>query len=527
MLQCRVSFLVLISIALLGGNVAAGEQLRRGNFIEPESLDPHVSRGVEAANILRDMYEGLTREGPAGEILPGTAESWTRSKDGLRWTFSLRPDARWSNGDPLLAQDFVYGLQRALAPDTASPFASSLAVIRNAAAVSAGKLPVSSLGVTASGEHRLVIELESPTPYLLGLLAHHSAYPVHAASIEEHGKAFTRPGKHVSNGAYHLVEWQVNDRIVLERNPQYWDRDAVSIDSVAYLPIDDEEAEFMRFRAGELDITQGIPVRRYQWLRQNMPESLRVTPYLSTYFYGFNLQRPPFKDAPGLRRALSLVIDRDILAREVLGAGELPAWSLTPPGIKDYDAPQPPHAAWTMQQRIAEARALYAAAGYTDEQPLQVELRYNTGDNHRRVALAVSSMWRRHLGVETRLVNEEWKVFIQNRRQGVLTQVFRSAWVGDYNDPLTFLQLLQAEHPLNDYGYRSDEYDSLLARASVTGDASARRALLREAEQLMLSDQAVLPLYYYVSKHLVQPRVKNWQDNIMDHHATRNLQLAE
>ena len=522
--RLALSVLLLLASPLLA---AAENHLVRGNFLEPESLDPHASRGVEASNILRDLYEGLTRSGPGGEILPGVAREWQVSSDGREWLFTLRNDAAWSDGSPVTAADFVYSLRRALTPATASPFADNLAVIANGADVLAGDKPPAALGVEAVAENKLRIRLEQPVPYLLSLLAHHSAYPLKAAVVEEHGQRFTRPGNHVTNGAYRLQAWAVNERIVLERNPHYWDAGNVAIDSVEYLPIGDEEAEFNRFRAGEIDITQTIPLRRLESIRAEMPEALHVTPYLSTYFYGFNTAREPFRNAPGLRRALSLVIDREILAGKVLGAGEEPAYALNPPGINDYNAPRPDYADWPMEKRIAEARRLYRESGYSEGKPLEVELRFNTGDNHRRVALAVSSMWQKHLGVRTRLVNEEWKVFLQNRRQAAVTQVFRAAWVGDFNDPITFLQLLESSHPLNDYNYRDDTYDALLAEAAVTADRGHRAELLRQAETRMLAAQPVLPLYYYVSKHLVQPRVGGWQDNIMDHHATRDLFLRE
>ncbi|MDX1442326.1 MAG: peptide ABC transporter substrate-binding protein [Gammaproteobacteria bacterium] len=518
------SFLLLISL-FLGTAFAADNHLVRGNFLEPESLDPHASRGVEAANILRDIYEGLVRTGADGRILPGVAERWQVSNDALEWRFELREDAAWSDGTPLTAEDFVYSLRRTLSPETASPFADNLVAIENAQEVLAAEKPASALGVVAVNDHELLVRLDRPLPYLLSLLAHHSTYPVHRESIEEHGSRFPQPGRHLSNGAYRLVEWSVNERIRLERNPHYWDAEAVRIDSVDYLPIDDEESEFNRYRAGELDITQTVPARRVADLRESMPDELHIAPYLSTYFYGFNLARQPFADNPELRRALSLVIDRDIIAGKVMVAGELPATALNPPGIEDYIAPTVEYANRDMAARIAEAKQLYRDAGYGPDKPLQIELRFNTGDNHRRVALAVSSLWRQHLGVETRLVNEEWKVFLQNRKAGEVTQVFRSSWVGDFNDPMTFLHLLESGNAFNDTGYANPEYDELLARAATAATPSKRRRLLQEAEAVMLADQPILPLYYYVTKHLVKPRVGGWQDNIMDQHATRDLYL--
>ncbi|HEX6928900.1 MAG TPA: peptide ABC transporter substrate-binding protein [Gammaproteobacteria bacterium] len=502
---------------------AQEDVLRRGNFLEPESLDPHRARGAEAANILRDLYEGLTREGPRGKILPGTAQRWTISEDGRTYTFYIRENARWSNGDPVTAADYAAGLRRSLSPATGSPYAQSLTIINNARRILAGEAPPETLGVKAVDARVLEITLDTPAPYLLGLLAHHSSYPVHAPSLEKHGEKFTRPGNLVSNGAYRLKDWQVNAHIRLERNPHYWDADEVRIETVYYLPIDDEEAEFNRFRAGEIDVTQTIPVGRYDWLKKEMPDALRIAPYLSTYFYGFNLAKPPFKDAPGLRRALALVVDRELIAEKVLGRGELPAWSMTPPGIDHYESPRPDYADWPIQKRIQEAQRLYRDAGYSREKPLNIELRFNTGDTHRHVAIAVASLWQEHLGVKTELVQEEWRVFLQNRRQREVTQVFRAGWVGDYNDPQTFLQLLQSGSGVNDYGYANPEYDALLRAAAETADPEKRMQLFHDAEALMLAEHPLLPLYVYVSKHLVQPRVGGWEDNLLDHHASRDL----
>ncbi|MDX1455629.1 MAG: peptide ABC transporter substrate-binding protein [Gammaproteobacteria bacterium] len=502
--------------------LAAEQVLHRGNFLEPETLDPHKARGAEAANILRDLYEGLTREGADGSILPGVARSWEVSEDALRHTFHLRPDARWSNGDPLTAADFVFAFRRSVDPATGSVFADYFRVIRGADDVLEGGA-VEQLGVHARDAHTLVIELIRPVPYLHDLLAHHSTYPVHRPSLEQHGERFTRPEHHVGNGAFRLVDWRVNDVMHLAANPEYWDAAAVRLSDVYYYPIDDSEAEYNRFRAGQLDITQTLPVARYRQLAEDSPEALRVAPYLSTYYYGLNVQQPPFKGAPGLRRALSLVIDRDVIADKVLGIGELPSWSLTPPGMAGYPEVRLDYADWPMAQRLAEARELYAAAGYDEDQPLELEVRINSGEVHRKVALAVSTMWRQALGVETRIISEEWRVFVQTRRQRQDTQVYRAGWVGDYNDPLTFLQTLLPGSPVNDTGYSSEQYARTMLLANEERDPERRMERLAAAERLMLADHPVIPLYVYVSKHMVAPHVGGWEDNIMDHHPSRDL----
>lgn len=506
----------------------ADEQvLHRGNFLEPETLDPHRARGAEASNILRDLYEGLTREGPAGNILPGVAQSWDIENDGLRYIFHLRESARWSNGDPVTAEDFVAGIQRTINPANGSAYADSLRIIKGAKDILSGEKEPGTLAVTAAGPHELVIELATPAPYLLGMLTHHSMYPIHRASLAEHGERFTRPGNLVGNGAFKLAKWRVNSHIRLQKNEHYWDKDAVRLTEVYYYPIDDEEAEYNRFRAGGLDVTQTIPVRRYAQLREDHPDALRIAPYLSTYYYGFNLSKPPFKDAPGLRRALSMVVNRGIIAEKVMGVGELPAWSLSPPGISNYQAPQLEYADWPMEKRLAEARELYAAAGYSADNPLEVEIRHNTGDNHRRVAIAIATMWRQALGVEATIVNEEWRVFIQTRRQREETEVYRAGWVGDYNDPYTFLQTLMSGNAVNDTTYSNPDYDAAVSRAAAIVDTEARMQAMRDAESILLADHPILPLYVYVSKHLVAPYVGGWQDNVMDHHASRDLYILE
>lgn len=507
-------FIVLLS-ALSGCQPAtepAQNILLRGNSIEPESLDPQRARGIEAANILRDLYEGLVREDAGGNLVPGVASHWTRSEDGLTWQFRLRADARWSNGEPVVAADFVHGILRNRDPATASVFAEQFALLKR---------------IDAPDDHTLVIELSQPLPYLLRLLAHHSAYPLHRASHALHGEAFTRAGKLVSNGAFVLSEWRVNEYISLLRNPHYWNAESVRLAGVRYFPLDDVEAEFNRFRSGGLHITQSVPVRRFRQLQENYPDELKVAPYLGTYYFGLNLMRSPLQDAPALRRALSLVIDRRILAQRILATGEQPSWSLTPPGLQDYSSPRLAFSEQSMPERIAHARELYAAAGYSDTNPLQIEIRFNTGDIHRRVALAVAAMWQQALGVEAVLVNEEWRVFVHKRRLRAQTQVFRGGWIGDFDDPVTFLDLFRSDNPGNDSGYDDPEYDRLLNAAASTGNEETRRQILEQAERRLLAADALLPLYVYVSKHLVHESVQGWQHNLMDRHASQDLWLED
>lgn len=519
---------VLLLLLALGANAAHAEQvLRKGNAAEPETLDPHRAQGVNAANILRDLYEGLTAETPDGEVIPGAAERWTVSRDGKTYTFTLRANARWSNGDPVTAEDFVAGLRRSADPKTGSGYSQMLAPIENADAVIAGRMAPDQLGVRAVGARTLVIRLNAATPYLPGLLTHAITYPVHRPSLSEHGERFARPGALVSNGAYRLSEWVVQSHVSLTRNPHYWDNARTTIDRVVYVPTENQSSELKRYRAGELDWTDSLPINQLRWLRENMADEMSLTPYLGVYYYGFNLTQSPFQNNPALRKALALALDRETLTRAISGAGETPAYGWVPPGVANYEAVRPPWADWTREQRLQTARQLYADAGYSAARPLEFELRYNTSENHKKIAIAAAYLWKQALGVKVRLVNEEWKVYLQNRRHGKVTQMFCASWIGDYNDPYSFFELLHSKNGRNDTGYANPAYDALLERAAAEGDLVQRTALLQNAERLLLDDGPVLPVYFYVNKRVVSPRVSGWKPNIMDHHYTKYFRMHD
>jgi oligopeptide transport system substrate-binding protein len=507
-----------------GSELAARQILRKGNGAEPETLDPHRSESVIASNILRDLFEGLTLEAADGRIVPGAAERWEVSADGLTYTFFMRRDGRWSNGDPVTARDFEWSLRRSCDPATLNTYASILYPIRNAEAVISGKLPPTALGVTALDEHQLRIELSGPTPYFLGLLTHSTAYAVHRPSVEQHGNQHARAGRLVSNGAYSLGEWVVQSHIRLDRNPHYWDDTRTTINEVWYYPIENEESEINRYRADELDWTESVPFRQVKWLKANLPQDLRIAPYLGSYYFGFNNTKPPFKDNRALRLALSLAVDREIITERVMGSGEIAAYGFLPP-VDDYTGQRVDWAGWTQAERDAEARRLYREAGYSDDNPLTVELLYNTDQGHKRVAGALAAMWKQTLGVRTRLLNQEWKVFLASREQKIITQVFRSGWIGDYNDPYTFAQLMHSKNGQNDPGYRSPAYDALLDQAASEPDLARRRALMEAAERQLLADMPIIPVYFYVSKRLVKPWVAGYTSNIMDHHHSKDVRI--
>ncbi len=503
-----------------GTELADAQVIRLGNGTEIQSLDPQISQEVQGANIMRDIFEGLIDEAPSGDLVPGAAESWTQSPDGKKYVFALRHDAGWSNGDRVTASDFVYGLRRGADPKTASTYSFILSPILNADEVTAGHKPPEELGVRALDDYTLEIQLANPTPYFIGLLAHSVTYPVHRATLEKHGSEWTRPGNLVSNGAFKLAEWVVQSHIKLVRNEHYWDNAQTKLDEVWYYPTEDTSGELQRYRANELDVSFTIPTTQLAWIRENMKSELVLTPYLGSYYYGFNLTRPPFKDNLALRRALALAVDRDVITKQVLGAGQKSAFGWVPP-LAHYQQQNMPEAAWTQEQREAEAKRLYSEAGYSAARPLRTEIMYNTQEDHRRVAVTIASMWKRVLGVEATLANQEWKVFIDTRNQKKDTQVYRHGWIGDYNDAFTFAELMRSTSGQDDTGYDNPEYDRLVAASQSELDLEKRATLLEQAERVLLADMPILPLYYYVTMHMTKPWVRGYDPNIMDHHLSK------
>ncbi|HET7203911.1 MAG TPA: peptide ABC transporter substrate-binding protein [Steroidobacteraceae bacterium] len=500
--------------------------LRRGNGPEPDTLDPQLARTDAAFNILRDLFEGLTAVAPDGAAVPGAAESWTVSPDGLEYRFTLREGLRWSNGDPLVAADYVAGMRRLVDPRTASPYAQFIDPVLNSGAVTRGEMKPGELGVSAPDDRTVLVRLASPAPYLLGLLAQPPTYPLHRPTFAANGAEYARPGKLLSNGAFLLDEWVIGSHVVARRNPHYWNDAATRLERVHFVHIGDAGTELRQYRAGQLDFTYVVPQQQFQWIKQHLAAELHVAPQLSVYYYGFNLTRPPFKDRPGLRRALSLVIDRDRLVSSVTGVGEAPAYGWVPRGVWNYTPQQFDYATKPYAERVEEAQRLYAAAGYSSANPLRVELRYSSGDTHNRIAVAVASMWKDALGVETSLYAEEFRALLQSIQARKETQVFRSSWVADFNDAYTFAQLLKSDFGINLPGYANPRYDALLTEAVRQADPARRRAILEEAERLMLADHPVLPLYFYVNKHLVKPWVRGWTDNVMNVVYSKDLRLA-
>lgn len=506
-------------------NAALAEMvLRRGNGAEPVSLDPGMSEGIPSSTILRDTFEGLITENPNGELVAGVAERWEVSEDGLRYVFHLRKGLTWSDGKALTTEDFVYAWQRAINPATGSKYAFVLFPIKNAEAINTGEnKDLSSLGVKALDAQTLEVTLQAPTPYILGLFAFPTAYPVPKHVVEAKGDQWTRAENVVSNGAYKLTEWLPNSHITIEKSDAYWGKDAVKIDKVIYYPIEDQNSELSRYRAGEIDITNEVPNDQFKWVKQNLGDELRVANWLGTYYYGFNLTKPPF-DNPDLRKALSLAINREVLVEQITGLGEVAAYGIVPVGVNGYENYQPDWAKAGYAENVKAAQALYAKAGYSKDKPLKVDILYNTSENHKKIAVAIAAMWEQALGVQATMTNMEWKVYLSERKN-FNTQVFRAGWIGDYNDANSFLELFRINSEMNDLGYKDEQYDALLKQASEELDPIKRAAILRDAEKRFIDHNGLIPIYQYVSKHLVKPYVKGWQDNILDRVYSQHLSI--
>lgn len=509
----------------LAGGVEASTYMR-GNDGNPETLDQHKTSTVAEANILRDLYEGLVVYDRAAHVIPGVATDWTISEDGTVYTFTLRDDAKWSNGDPVTAGDFVFSLRRILTPETGAKYANILYPILNAEAVNKGEMAPDTLGVRAIDDRTLEITLAAPTPYFLELLTHQTGLPVHPASVEAHGADFVQPGKMVSNGAYMLKSNTLNDRIVLVKNPWFHDAANVAIDEVHYLPFEDRATCVRGWEAGEVQSCSDLPAEDIERLRAAHGDAVRVAPYLGTYYYALN-HEDEFLSDPDVRRALSMAIDREFLASEIWST-MLPATSFVPPGIGNYEgSPEVDYFSMSMLDREDMAAEILAAKGVTPETPHTLELMYNTSENHKNVATAIADMWAT-LGVNVVFNVRDASAHYAHLRDRGDFDVARAGWIGDYSDPQNFLFMVESDNEGFNYArYENPEYDALMDQAAATTDLTARAAILQQAEALFMRDLPFLPLLYYTSMSLVSPRLSGWEDNIQNVHPTRFLSLAD
>ena len=496
--------------------------LVRGNGGDPGSLDPALAEDVHAFNILVDLYEGLLIANAHGALRPGVAAAWNISEDGRIYTFELRPDARWSNGDTVVAGDFVRAFRRVASPQTVSAYGFLLEPLANFSDVQAGRASPNDLGVLAADDRTLVITLEEPTGHFLSLLAMPVAFPMHSESSPP--ASFQQADRFVGNGPYVLASRQPDGPIELRKNPLYRDASSVSIESVRYLPIADARAELNMFRAGEIDITSTIPSGDIASLAEELPEQTRIAPSLALYYLAFDLSEPPLDDRQ-LRQALSMAIDRRQIAR-LTGRGEQPAFNIVPAGVANHVSAEYSWRDLPSDARIAKAQSLFAASRFGDSGTRTLKLTYDAGEDiHERIALAVSAMWRDVLEIDVELEKMEWNYFLDTRERRSDWQVMRFSWFGDYNDPMTFAEIFRTGHEQNLPYYSNADFDDALRRASAESDPESREILMTSAERLLIEDYPIAPLYFYVSKHLVGPNISGFADNALDRHPTRFLRF--
>lgn len=500
----------------LAGAAMAQVVFHRGNDGDPETLDAHKTSTVSEAHLLRDLSEGLVIHHINGRVVPGVAESWTLAPDGKTYTFKLRANAKWSNGDPVKAGDFVYSLRRITNPETGAKYANMLYPILNAEKINkkGEGARLEDLGVKALDDHTLEIALERPTPYFLELLTHQTGLPVHPPSVEKFGKDFVKPENWVSNGAYALKEFVPNSHIKMEKNRHFHDAANVQIDTILYYPNPDLAAAARRFQAGELHMTTDIPADQVKQLREKFGDQVKVAPYLGTYFLIINSSKKPFDDVR-VRRALSLVIDREFIAEDIWGGTMLPAYGVIPPNIGNYgERAEADFKGTSPLDREEEAKKLLAAAGYGPGTPLRVQLRYNTTDNNRRTVIAIAEQWKA-LGIETSFINTDGKTHFALLRDGGDFDIARYGWIGDYSDPQNFLFLFLSDNRgFNAGKYNNPKFDALLQQAANELDIAKRAAILREADSILTVDVPWIPVLYYSSKNLVSPKLVGFQQNL-------------
>ncbi|HGM5284500.1 TPA: ABC transporter substrate-binding protein [Serratia liquefaciens] len=489
-----------------GVQLAAKQELVRANGYEPATLDPNLAESNVEFYIFNDLFEGLLRVGKNGEVIPALATKWETK--GTVWTFHLRPEVKWSNGDPVTADDFVFSWRRLTDPKTASPYGSYLAsaYVLNAAEINAGGKPPSELGVKALDAHTLQVTLAEPNSYLLKQLVHFPVLPVNRKVVEQYGKNWTQPQNFVGNGAFKLAQWVVNEKVVLERNTQYWDNAHTVLNKVTFLPLQGFP-EVARFRAGEIELGYSAPPELYQQLKKNLGDEQLVTyPLLSTSYFAFNNRQPPFNDVR-VRQALNLALDKQVIAGKVLGYGQQPAWTFTPTGAGGFTLQAGVAAGWPQEQRIAQAKKLLAEAGFNAQHPLRFTLLYSNDATIKKIVIAASAMWKKNLGAEVTLQNQERKVVLDNINNGQYSAAF-SRWLADYNDPSTFLNVFRSTSSENSAKYANEHYDRLLHQATAAQSPEQVQQAFQQAEEVLAVDTPVAPVYYEANATLVKPYVK-------------------
>ena len=506
---------------------ALAETLNIGVMGELASFDTsQVSGGVWESQVLMDVYEGLVKQSPDGELLPGMATKWEVSDDGKTYTFHMREGAKWSDGEPVTAEDLVFGWQHLLAPENASKYAYMLYPIVNAEAVNTGDKSADTLGAESlDGGKTLKVTLNHTTPYFPQLLTHYTAYPVPKHLVDEYGKDWVKLDHIATNGAFKPVDWVSQSKISVEKSSTYYDADDVSLDGVNYYTTEDRNAGISRFRAGELDVLRESPSSRYQWLTDNLPDATHMSPYLGSYYYALNNREGSPTADKRVREALNLAIRRNVLSEQIMAGSFKASTAMVPPGTSHYETQQMDLGSDDMNARMTKAKALLKEAGYGPDQPLDLRLRYNTSDEHKKIAIAMAAMWK-PLGVHVQMINSEATVHYQTIQQGDF-DVARAGWIADYNDAENFLTLLHTGVGNNYGAYSNPEYDKLMDQAAQTQDLDAREKILEKAENVALGDYAFIPMLTYVTRNLVNPKLEGWEDNVEDDHPSRWVHFTE
>jgi oligopeptide transport system substrate-binding protein len=507
-----------------GVQLHATQTLIRNNGSEPESLDPALAESVGANNLTRDLFEALTASDADGKTVPGVAESW-KQLDATTWVFKLRKDAKWSNGDAVSADDFVFGIRRFVDPKTASTYAATFGVfLLNGPAVVKGSKPPSEIGVKAIDKNTLEVKTAFPVLFLPELMSNNNLGPVHKASLEKFGKDWTKPGNLVSNGAYVLKEWQVNNRVVLEKNPKYWDAANVQLSKVTYLPVEDGYADVKLYESGENEWVYQLPPGTYDKYKAQYPKEIRNSPMIGLRYYSYQTQEPVFKDVR-VRKALSMVIDRDILAQRVTADGQAPSYSAMVAGTNGADVTPYEWATWPMEKRVAEAKSLLQQAGVKPGSKFSFS--YNTSEYHKKMAVFAASEWKTKLGLNIETESMEFKVLLKKRHDGSF-QMARNGWVADYNDATTFLALIRCDSDQNNNFNCNRKAEELINQGSNSTDPVKRRALLTQASKMIMEDYPIIPLLQYSLPRLVKSYVGGYSlKNAMDRFRSKDLYIIK
>lgn len=512
---------VILAIAVFITNVASAEMvLNRSGGSDPSSLDPQKATGNTAVPILNELFVGLMTTDTDGKLTYGIAENHTVSDDGLIWEYTLKDDLKWSDGTPLTSEDVVWSLRRLMLPETASRYAQFFFSIKNGRAVTRGEALPESLGITAIDERTIRFELLNPDPLFPQALNSFSAMPAPKHKVEELGTDWTRPGQFVTNGAYTLDEWVPGTRLTLRKNPNFYDADSVEIDTVNFFPTQNLNTVFNRFRAGELDAVLNFPPEQMDWIKENMADELRISPTLGIYYFLINSSKPPFNDVR-VRKALALAFDKNALIDRLLDTGVIPAYSFVSPVVDDYQVARASIAEMSMADRLAEARALMQDAGYSRDNPLTFELAYDTLEENRKIAVAMKSMWSA-IGVDAQLMDTEFRNLNRKARTRDF-DVMRWAWFSPFNDAAGYLNLMRSRDPSNFVGFANEGFDALMNEAGRINDMARRNELMNKAEQILMEEYVMLPVYHYVSRRLVKTYIDGWNENARNTYMARYM----